>query len=48
MIRTIKNVALVLVVLFFLTGCQAMTGETLQRTSMMEYYHVCEDHACIR
>ena len=29
MIRTIKNVALVLVVLFFMTGCQAMTGATL-------------------
>ena len=29
MFRTIKNVALVLVVLFFMTGCQAMTGATL-------------------
>jgi osmotically-inducible protein OsmY len=29
MIRTITNVALVLVVLFFMTGCQAMTGATL-------------------
>lgn len=29
MIRTIKNVALVLLVLFFMTGCQAMTGATL-------------------
>ena len=29
MIRPIKNVALVLVVLFFMTGCQAMTGATL-------------------
>ena len=29
MTRTIKNVALVLLVLFFMTGCQAMTGATL-------------------
>jgi BON domain len=29
MIRTIKNVAATLVVLFLMSGCQAMTGETM-------------------
>jgi hyperosmotically inducible protein len=29
MIRTIKNVAGTLVVLFLMSGCQAMTGETM-------------------
>jgi hyperosmotically inducible protein len=29
MIRTIKNVAGALVVLFLMSGCQAMTGETM-------------------
>lgn len=29
MIRTIKKMAVTLTVLFFMTGCQAMTGETM-------------------
>ena len=29
MIRTFKMLAVTLVVLFFMTGCQAMTGETM-------------------
>jgi hyperosmotically inducible periplasmic protein len=28
MIRTIKKVAVTLAIMFFMTGCQAMTGET--------------------
>jgi len=28
MIRTIKKVAVALAIMFFMTGCQAMTGET--------------------